>query len=146
MGFPVPGAGLGLTCAAVTSALPGPSSGAPAQWFGSGMENELTRGEQPACTSGGEAFYTVKQAMPLKKFFFLQLVCSLGAGRALARERLPAAAPRSPMAGDSERQREFSLAVARSDWSVLLLCISPRVRTVLSSAVSRSSGDCISGS
>lgn len=69
MGFPMPGAGLGLTCAAVTSALPGPSSGAPAQWFGSGMENELTRGEQPACTSGGEAFYTVKQAMPLEIFF-----------------------------------------------------------------------------
>lgn len=37
------GAGLGLTCAGGTVALPAPGAGATAQWFGSVMENDLTR-------------------------------------------------------------------------------------------------------
>lgn len=66
---------------------------------------------------------------------FPQLFCSLGSGEGGG----PSADPRIPMPRDSQGlQPQF--------WSDFLLCILPRVRTVLSSAVSRSSGDSISGS
>lgn len=43
------------------------------------MENELTHSEQPARTSAGGAFHTIRQTM-LLKIIFPQLFCSLGAG------------------------------------------------------------------
>lgn len=96
---------------------------------------------QPAQVLG--KYFTIKQTMRFT-FFSPQLVCSLGAGRALVRARLPNPDPFSAICpfGDSKGHHEPSLALARSDWSVFLLCISH----LLSSAVSRSSGDCISGS
>lgn len=111
-------------------------------------------GKEPACTSGGEAFYTIKQAMP---FCIPHPRCWSAAwepaghwGRRVrhtsdSRLLLTLAVP---WHGVSVRIPDFSLSGVRSGRSIFLLRVSLRVSAVLSSAVaavSLSSGGCVSG-
>ena len=148
MDFPMPRAG---RWAGVNLCWWHHSSASSRCWGHSGLEVAWSSpdGNQPACTSGGEAFYTIKQAMPFCIFFFpLAPVGGLGAGRALgtpcpaSEGLLTSSDTHSPMARHLSKASGF-LSLC-SGWSIFLLRISLRVSTVLSSAVSHSSGGCIS--
>lgn len=124
-------------------ALPAPGTGATARRFGSGLENEFTpwKGASLRKWWGSSLHRETRRVL----LYFSPPSTGLQPG---GRQRGEAVSDfgRSQSRGTaSQRGTAVSLYIVRSIWRIFLLHVSLRVSTVLSSAVSHSSGDCISG-